>query len=94
MGYLERIGSLIAKSSDLSYSIFMVNHMRHTRSQTGTRRSHHALTSNQVTLCEKCGNAKPKHVVCAVCGTYKGRQVVDVQKKLDKKAKKAAVSSK
>lgn len=68
----------------------MVNHMRHTRSQTGTRRSHHALTSKYVVLCENCGHAKAKHVVCANCGRYKGRVVVDMQKQIDKaEAKKA-----
>ncbi len=29
------------------------------------------------------------HTVCPNCGTYKGRQVIDVLKKLDKKQKKA-----
>jgi large subunit ribosomal protein L32 len=58
--------------------------MRHTRSQTGSRRSHHALKSKFVVLCENCGNPKAKHVVCANCGKYKGRLVIDMQKKLDK----------
>ncbi len=66
----------------------MVNHMRHTRSQTGSRRSHHALTAPSVTLCADCGQPKAKHVVCANCGKYKGRVVIDVMKKMDKKQAK------
>ena len=29
-------------------------------------------------LCPNCGSAKLPHVVCATCGHYRGRQVVDV----------------
>ena len=69
----------------------MVNHMRHTRAHTGNRRSHHALKSPSVTLCKDCGNPKSKHVVCGNCGKYKGKVVIDVTKKIDKKhAKKEA----
>ena len=71
----------------------MVNHMRHNRSQTGQRRSHHALKAASLTLCEKCGNPSLKHVVCAVCGTYKGKVVIDVVAKADKKAAKAKAAA-
>jgi len=29
-------------------------------------------------LCPRCGAAKVPHVVCNVCGWYRGRQAVDV----------------
>ena len=29
-------------------------------------------------LCPRCGAAKLPHVVCAICGWYRGRQAVDV----------------
>jgi len=67
----------------------MVNHMRHNRGQTGTRRSHHFLKAKGVILCPLCGHAKEKHVVCVNCGKYKGREVVNVAAKAEKKAKKA-----
>lgn len=29
-------------------------------------------------LCPRCGNAKLPHVVCSICGWYRGRQAIDV----------------
>lgn len=34
--------------------------------------------------CADCGAAKMLHHVCSECGKYKGRQVVDQSKKVDK----------
>lgn len=66
----------------------MVVRMRHTRSATHQRRSHHALKSGAYSRCAHCGKEILPHVVCANCGWYKGRQVIDVLAKLDKKARK------
>ncbi len=71
----------------------MVVRMRHTRSQRGNTRSHHAIsTKAPVSLCKECGSPKSPHVVCSVCGKYKGRQVLNVQKSIDKKSKKSKAS--
>lgn len=74
----------------------MVVRMRHTKSHTGNRRSHHKIETASLTLCKECGSPKAQHVVCKVCGKYKGRQVLNVLKKASKveKKAKAAKSSK
>lgn len=72
----------------------MVVHMRHTRGHTGNRRSHHALKGAQFTVCKDCGAKHLMHRVCASCGKYRGRVVVDVMKKTIKATKKAEARKK
>ncbi len=67
----------------------MVVRMRHTRSHTANRRSHHALKVAVLTLCPECGSPKKPHIICKVCGKYKGRQVIDVHAKIARKEKRA-----
>ena len=71
----------------LRYSLFMVVRMRHTRSHTANRRSHHALISPRMSKCE-CGAMRSPHRACAVCGKYNGKVVVDMVAKAARKAKK------
>lgn len=66
----------------------MVVRMRHTRSHTNNRRSHHALKGVVTLACPKCGTIRMPHHACANCGTYKNREVIDVLKKLSKKERK------
>ncbi len=65
----------------------MVVRMRHTRSQTGQRRSHHALVAAKLAVCE-CGAARVSHRACSTCGRYRGRIVVDFAAKASAKAAK------
>lgn len=67
----------------------MVIRMRHTKGHTKNRRSHHALKSQKFVKCSKCGADSLPHVVCLNCGYYKGREVINVLKKLNKKDQKA-----
>ena len=39
--------------------------------------------------CPKCGKPILPHTVCLYCGYYKGREAIDVLKKMTKKEKKA-----
>ncbi len=63
--------------------------MRHTSGHSANRRSHHALTGVRLSKCPKCAAPHVRHSMCANCGTYRGRQVVDVLAKQEKRAKRA-----
>ena len=67
----------------------MVVRMRHTKSHTANRRSHHALKSTSFAKCENCKDLKRRHTVCSACGFYRGMKVIDLIKKTEKKQKKA-----
>ncbi len=70
----------------------MVVRMRHTKSHTKNRRSHHALEDTNFAKCDNCGALKRRHSVCAACGFYRGKKVLDLVKKAEKKQKKAKVA--
>ena len=72
----------------------MVVRMRHTRAHTANRRSHHALKAKRLVVCTKCKAMHIMHTVCMNCGTYRGRQVVDVMAKAAKRTKKKADAQK
>jgi large subunit ribosomal protein L32 len=61
---------------------------RHTKSRRDRRRSQIKLKSRAITLCPKCKKPVLPHRVCENCGYYKGRQVIDVLAKLEKKERK------
>ena len=62
--------------------------MRSTRSNTGNRRSHHALDTARLSKCGNCGGYYLRHRACGTCGQYRGRSVVNVTAKIEKKSKK------
>ncbi|MCA9634389.1 50S ribosomal protein L32 [Candidatus Nomurabacteria bacterium] len=70
----------------------MVIRMRHTRSHTANRRSHHALQAPTLATCANCGEKHRPHHMCQGCGHYKGRMVVDLAAK--KKAREARLTAK
>ncbi|MDP3646157.1 MAG: 50S ribosomal protein L32 [bacterium] len=51
--------------------------MRRNRSQTGKRRSHHAISGMRLAKCE-CGALRQSHKACVDCGKYNGRVVIDI----------------
>jgi large subunit ribosomal protein L32 len=59
-----------------------------TKSRRNQRRMHIYLKEPVLGACPKCGKPVLPHTVCENCGYYKGRQVIDVLKKLTKKEKK------
>jgi len=69
----------------------MTVRMRHTKSHTKNRRSHHKVAANNITTDTKSGVAHLRHRVSLETGMYRGRQVIDVAKKAMKKASKKQV---
>ena len=67
----------------------MVVRMRHTKSHTANRRSHHALVAKSFVKCSNCEALKRMHTVCKACGFYRGTKVLDLVKKTEKKQSKA-----
>ncbi len=57
----------------------MVIRMRHNRSQSKQRRSHHALEAAPLSTCGHCGAKHRPHHMCRECGYYNGRQVMDLE---------------
>lgn len=66
--------------------------MRHTRSHTGNRRSHHALKAANLSKCSNCGELHRPHHMCLACGFYNGRQVMDL--KAEKSKRDARIKAK
>ncbi|MBI2086704.1 MAG: 50S ribosomal protein L32 [Candidatus Zambryskibacteria bacterium] len=64
----------------------MVVRMRHTRARTRNRRSHHALSKPALTKDDK-GDIHLRHRLSKVTGSYRGRKVLDLSAKLEKRAK-------
>jgi len=61
---------------------------RHTKSRRNKRRMHLYAKTPVLSRCPKCGKPILPHSICWNCGYYKGREVVDVLKKLTKKERK------
>ena len=65
-----------------------VPRQRHTKSRRNRGRSHQALKVLNLGKCPKCGQPIRPHQACKNCGTYQGREVIDVLKKLTKREQK------
>ncbi len=52
---------------------------RTSRAKRDLRRAHDALGLPARSLCPQCGEPKRPHRVCAKCGTYRGREVVQTE---------------
>lgn len=61
---------------------------KQTKGRRDRRRSHHSLEAKDLSVCSKCGSPVMPHRACFNCGTYAGKEVIDVFAKMDKKEKK------
>ena len=52
---------------------------RISRARQGNRRRHHFIPALQLVPCESCKGMKRPHHVCPNCGTYRGRQVIEIE---------------
>ncbi|MGH8793817.1 MAG: 50S ribosomal protein L32 [Stackebrandtia sp.] len=51
---------------------------RMSRSNTRSRRANWKATPVKTSACPQCREPKLPHAACGVCGTYRGRQILDV----------------
>lgn len=67
----------------------MVVRMRHTRAHTANRRSHHKAGALRLSACGNCGVMHQRHTICPNCGSYRGKEMIDVTAQAQKKAARA-----
>ncbi|OGH87973.1 MAG: 50S ribosomal protein L32 [Candidatus Magasanikbacteria bacterium RIFOXYC2_FULL_42_28] len=60
---------------------------RRTSGDKRRRSAHFALVVKNGSTCAKCGKTILPHRACKFCGTYKGRQVLNVEKRAHRKTK-------
>lgn len=52
---------------------------KYTKARQGMRRSHHAIEPPALDECPQCHSPKLPHHVCPTCGSYAGRDVIEVK---------------
>ena len=52
---------------------------RKSGSRRGMQRSHDALKKPAISKCPNCDAPKAPHRICAACGHYAGKEVVEVE---------------
>ena len=52
---------------------------KYAKARQGKRRSHQGLTLPPVDYCPQCHSPKLFHHVCPTCGSYAGREVIEVK---------------
>jgi large subunit ribosomal protein L32 len=61
---------------------------RHTKGRRDRARAELKLSPKNLVVCTKCGANIKAHIACPKCGFYKGKEVVDTMKKINKKTAK------
>lgn len=61
---------------------------RRTSSDKRRRAAHFALTLGATTRCAKCDKIVRPHRACAFCGAYKGRQIINVDKRASRASRR------
>ena len=61
---------------------------RHSTQRKGKRRAAIKIKPLPLYACPNCGQSKQSHQVCPNCGYYKGKLVINFEKRKEKKAAK------
>lgn len=58
---------------------------RHSNTRSRLRRAHDFITPKSLSKCSGCGELIVPHRVCPKCGQYRGKQVLTIKPKKEKK---------
>ncbi len=58
---------------------------KHSHSRTRKKRAHHKVDTPDLNSCPECKSKKPAFKICPVCGYYKGKKVLNIKEKPEKK---------
>lgn len=58
------------------------------KSKVKKRRSTQGIKFKKPNICPKCKSPQLPHTVCKVCGTYKGREILDLEKRRKRKERR------
>ena len=61
---------------------------RKPKGRRNQRRSHIHAAAPTLTRCPKCRTPVPPHTACPTCGTYRGRTVIDISAREEKRMEK------
>ena len=56
------------------------------KSRQGRRRAHLSMGVPNLVICRQCRSPRPSHQACPVCGTYRGREVLNVTARAARRA--------
>ncbi|MFH0771899.1 MAG: 50S ribosomal protein L32 [Candidatus Omnitrophota bacterium] len=58
---------------------------KHSKSRRDKSRTHQVLSLPQLTKCPQCLAVIKPHHICPACGSYKGRKIIEIKVKKEKK---------
>ena len=65
-----------------------VARQRHTKARRDRARVQFKLSSKKLISCPNCKAKIQAHIACPKCGYYKGKEIINTLKKVNKKSKK------
>lgn len=63
----------------LNIQLFAVPFRKTSKTSKRMRRTHYKIEGKTTTTCPKCGATIKPHRACSKCGSYKGKEVLDVR---------------